>query len=106
MIRHWKLAPDGRTPIPCDDAMEWGRWFEDADRVVFQTQVGPYQVSTVFLGLDHSFHEGGLPVLWETMVFGPQDDEMMTRYTSYDDAIAGHAMTLLTIMERYDGESK
>lgn len=36
---------------------------------VARQQVRGATVSTVFLGLDHSFHKGGPPVLWETMVF-------------------------------------
>lgn len=58
----------GQTPVACPDLLEWARWFEDADRRVFETHVGPYWVSTVFLGLDHSFGHGP-PVLFETMIF-------------------------------------
>ena len=58
-------------------------------------------VSTVFLGMDHSWeiepnHE---PVLWETMIFRDLDDSGMSdiymqRYTSYEDAIEGHKHAL------------
>lgn len=50
-------------------------------------------VSTVFLGLDHSFNfmdSGHAPVLWETMVFGGPVDQEMDRYTSLEAAKAGH----------------
>ena len=30
--------------------------------------MGPVEVSTIFLGMDHSFGSGD-PVLWETMIF-------------------------------------
>lgn len=46
-------------------------------------------MSTVFLGIDHAF-SGGLPVLWETIVFGGPLDGEMDRYTSRADALAGH----------------
>lgn len=61
---------EGRTPVPCDDIMRWARWMEehDKDRKVGDTRVGPYWVSTVFLGLDHNWGEGP-PLLFETMVF-------------------------------------
>jgi hypothetical protein len=50
-------------------------------------------VSTVFLGLDHSYGDDGPPVLWETMAFNVPtgSGELEDRYTSRADAIAGHA---------------
>ena len=50
-------------------------------------------VSTVFLGLDHSW-SGGKPVLWETMIFGGEHDEYQARYTTYEDALEGHQEAL------------
>ena len=47
-------------------------------------------VSTVFLGLDHSFSNEGPPLLFETMVFGGVCDENMRRYATWDEAVAGH----------------
>lgn len=64
-------------PVAAYDLMEWGRWFQTNTeaRRVGDEQIGDSRVSTVFLGLDHSFGEGA-PVLWETMVFGgPLADE-------------------------------
>ncbi len=72
----------GQTPVPCEDVLEWGRWLQTANRRVRLTRVGPYFVSTVFLGLDHSFgamfgREAGPPILFETMVYieNPRDVE-------------------------------
>lgn len=42
----------GQTPVPCDDLLEWARWFETFDNRVMLSEVGPYTVSTIFLGLD------------------------------------------------------
>ena len=83
----------GKLAVPCEDLLEWGRWFETADRHVDLTQIGPLTVSTVFLGLDHSFGEGE-PLLFETMIFGAHaEDEAVEgyqdRYPSW--AEAGHA---------------
>ncbi len=59
----------GQTPVPCEDLLEWGRWLATAaNRRVRLTRVGPYFVSTIFLGLDHSFGAGP-PLLFETMVW-------------------------------------
>ncbi len=89
------LDADGKTPIPCDDTLTWARWFESASRVVRQDSVRlpsgvTVTVSTVFLGLDHSFGHGD-PILWETMIFGGDHDGYQQRYSTYKDAFAGHA---------------
>jgi hypothetical protein len=50
-----------------------------------------YRVSTVWLGLDHSFF-GGPPLIFETMIFGGDRDTdlMMWRYSTADEAMRGH----------------
>lgn len=64
---YWKLV--GQTPVPCT-LHEWAVQFEDgATRRVALTRIGPYEISTVFLGLDHNFYPGGPPILFETMSF-------------------------------------
>lgn len=81
---------DGKTPVRCE-LIEWGNWFEKNDRKVKKTVIGEVTISTVFLGLDHSFGLGeGLPVLFETMVFGGIMDAQMDRYCSWEQAEEGH----------------
>ena len=47
----------------------WARLMEDQDyRRVGWDEVGPYHVSTVWLGIDHAF-DGGPPIIFETMIF-------------------------------------
>lgn len=46
-------------------------------------------VSTVFLGLDHSWG-GKPPVVFETMIFGGPHDMFQERYSDYDEALVGH----------------
>jgi hypothetical protein len=87
MSDHYIL--DGRTPVPTD-MMTWAKWFETADRTVSKTQIGEWEVSTVFLGLDHAFGDGP-PLLFETLVFGGPLDSNMVRYSTWDQAEAGHA---------------
>ena len=83
------------------DALTWAKNFETADRNVAKDTIGKFLVSTVFLGLDHNWSGEGLPVLWETMVFGlPDDEEMMLRYTSKADALQGHKRTCDEIRSR------
>ena len=85
-----KYILDGHNPVPCDDLIEWARWFETANRHVAKTKVNKeVTISTVFLGLDHNFGEG-CPALFETMVFGGKLDEQMERYATWDEAEKGH----------------
>ena len=96
----YKYKLDGHIAVPVDNPLEWAKWFETADRVVAKDQVGNMRVSTVFLGIDHSFRAGP-PILFETMIFGgPFDnDEYQERYSTWDQAVAGHK-TALEIVRR------
>ncbi len=85
------------NPAPEPDLLTWGRWLETADRRVALTEFAWGTVSTVFLGLDHSFSPDPMadplhyePVLWETMVFGGKLEGEMDRYRSREAAVEGH----------------
>lgn len=79
---------DGHRAIPAT-LMQWAQWYETADRRVAKTTIGEIDVSTVFLGIDHSFGDR-VPILFETMVFGGELDERMERYATWQDAEEGH----------------
>jgi hypothetical protein len=89
MGERYILNDDGE-PMLESDLLTWGRWMEGGGRRVAHDTIGDVQVSTVFLGHDHAFG-GAVPVLWETMIFGGAHDGFQDRYTSKDDALAGHA---------------
>lgn len=64
------ILNESGEPEICDDIERWAKWMHDEkNRIVEQTKVGPFLVSTVFLGIDHNFGQFPSPVLWETMVF-------------------------------------
>ena len=84
-----KYILEGHDAKPCDDLLAWGQWMQEADRKVCRDQVGEYDVSTVFLGLDHNYGGNGPPLIFETMVFG--DDELdVERYATWNEAERGH----------------
>jgi len=84
------ILDDGHNIVPAT-LMEWAHWYEKNDRHVASTYVGPYWISTVFLGLDHRFGSGGPPILFETMVFKRNGETgEMNRYATWDEAKAGH----------------
>jgi hypothetical protein len=86
----------------------WGQLCEDDDyRQVARTQVGRYDVSTVWIGLNHQWWPGMMPLFFETMVFDtavnksapqfpelgifhPAVDELTRRYPTEQDALLGH----------------
>lgn len=84
-----KYILEGKTPVPCD-LMTWARALENqaANRVA-DTEKDGIRVSTVFLGLDHSFG-GPVPLLFETMIFGGEHDEYQERCSTWDEAEAMH----------------
>lgn len=90
MSNKYILDENGEA-IPCNDLLAWAKWYERADRRVasWKSPLGA-NVSTVFLTMDHSFHDGGAPVLWETMIFGGQHDQYQERYTTRAAALQGH----------------
>lgn len=91
------------------DLMTWAKWFQEnhhsPDRIVKQeTLANGYEISTVFLGIDHNFMDTGDPLLFETMVFKPKrkkitlgkrtrmvrEDADMNRYHTWQEAEKGH----------------
>lgn len=84
-----KYILDGHNAVPCDDLMKWAKWIEKADRHVAQETRGEVRVSTVFLGLDHSFG-GPTPILFETMIFGGEHDGYQQRCSTWDEAAEMH----------------
>ncbi len=72
--------------------MEFGRFFEDINnRKVALDVVEGNEISTVFLGLDHSYADVGEPVLWETLVLsGPMSDNMDRCSGTRSDAMDMH----------------
>lgn len=79
-----------KEPVECHSLIEWAEWLENNDnRRVAQTSVNGAGVSTVFLGLNHNFGDG-LPLLFETMIFGGKHDQYQDRCYSWGEAEAMH----------------
>lgn len=85
---------DGTTPVPVDFG-DWIKWTKEQHEArpghkhVANTEINGITVSTVFLGLDHSWG-GGTPILFETMIFGGEHDQFQERYSTWAEAEAGH----------------
>jgi hypothetical protein len=79
--------------------MEGAIAFSRDERKLVHTEVVPETiVSTVFLGLDHGY--GGIPILWETMVFSDDarvENEYQRRYHTREEALRGHEETVAMV---------
>lgn len=84
---------DGHKVVPVDSLMEIAPEFEKKDaRLVSRTNIDKIMVSTVFLAINHSWGSG--PDLWfETMIFG-MPEEFCNRYTTWEEAEAGHVLAV------------
>lgn len=91
---------DGHTPIEEPDILKWAKWFETADRhVKYDTadvkldgkKIGQIKISTVFIGIDHSWGDGP-PLLFETMVFGGELDQEQDRCSTWEAAEKMHEL--------------
>lgn len=75
-------------------------------RVVGKDKFGNFEISTVFLAIDHGFGIGHAPVLFETIVFGPPSEKgepYQQRYETPAEARCGHAW-LKSILELCHGK--
>lgn len=99
MIGHKYILVNGE-PVVCDDYTKWGKWFQSSpERVVKQEEIGPFKISTVFLGMDHNWG-GGSPLLFETMIFGGGDsdlNEWQDRCGTLDAAKEMHARAVALV---------
>lgn len=79
----------GTTPVACPNLLEWADWWHSADKQLAYAEGPEVCISTVFLGIDHAIARG-TPVLFETVITGGDNDGESRRYTTWEDAIAGH----------------
>lgn len=93
-MSHLYIEVNG-VPVPEADTLSWGRWMEHARQEgthhVGHDVVGDVRISTVFLGVNHSFFGEELPILYETMIFGGPLDGEQERYPLRVLAAEGHA---------------
>jgi hypothetical protein len=94
----------GKTPVPCQDTLDWAIFMETGDRTVVKTMISEgVVVSTVFLGIDHSFGSND-PILYETMVFGGEHTALQRRYQLWEEAELGHDEIVALLRSWYSTE--
>lgn len=108
MNRYYVMDDDGLVqPASLD---EWARFTSAlGGRRIDSTEVGDFEVSTVFLGIDHQFGDGP-PLLFETMIFAKVVDSPLDqrcwRWSTRDQAVAGHARVVEALRAGRDPETE
>ena len=63
------ILDDDHSILPAKSLVEWSQFMADTDRRVAESTIGPWEVSTIFLGMDHNFDKkSSTPLLFETKV--------------------------------------
>lgn len=99
------LLDENKNPYPVD-VLTMGKAFEadpNKKRVKF-TEFEKYyvEISTVFLGIDHNWLRYGTPILFETMIFWSEDQELnqwQDRYCTWKQAYYGHNHAVRLVIE-------
>lgn len=101
---------ENNNVIECEQK-DWADLYETKEgqerrRVAFD-EVGKYEVSTVFLGLDHGHGFTREPLLFETMIFGKGNlDNYQTRCATWDEAVEMHKEAIELINAEKEVELK
>jgi len=96
--------------IPATDLIEWAISFERVDNHVGYDEVSGFIVSTVFMGIKHTWGRRW-PHWFETMVLRQMDNKRMLgrlidqwRYATLEEARAGHKLAVAAIKKGEIGE--
>lgn len=84
----YMLDEEGEV-VPTTDVRIFGDFFF-TKRFRCKTQILDKEVSTVFLGINHDFLGKGTPVVFETVVFGKDGEEICERCCTLQEALAQH----------------
>jgi len=93
------------------DVEKWATYFENMDyKSIARDVLGDGRVvSTIWLGIDHSYGDSDGPMIFETMIFeseGDFTDLYCDRYSTEQDALDGHKHAVelaLTLEVEEDG---
>jgi len=95
----WYILDKDNNPVRCntmEEKIEYDKTYPTR-KILGRTHIGEQRISTVFLGLEHG-HGYDKHVLWETMIFGGDNDQYQERYNSHDKAMRGHEEIVINIV--------
>jgi hypothetical protein len=100
-MSQWYLLDENNVPQLADtsDLASYFEKLEPQRRIAFDSgEFGGHivKVSTVFLGLDHSWG-GGAPLVFETMIFGGEHSDYQERCSTYEGALKMHKVAMALV---------
>ena len=107
-LDYYRLLPDHTLEKVeeggfADNIISWARWMaahEDVRQLALD-KIGDVEVSTVFLGFDHGI--SGPPLLFETMIFNGPRHLDRDRYSTWQEAMDGHAAMVAEVRKEICG---
>lgn len=93
---------DGKKVVPCKRAGDWSKLIQDGQaRQVAVTHIGRgCNVSTMFFGMQAFENDDkGNPLVFETMIFGGENDGYCDKHGTWEDAELGHIEAIKVAME-------
>lgn len=98
---NYYLLDENNVPyeVTLEEFAESDIWVDRKRNTVARNEFGDVLVSTVFLGIDHSFGMGeSAPILFETMILGGEYDGYQIRCSDWNTAQKHHnqALELIT----------
>jgi hypothetical protein len=92
---------EGRNPVKCATGQEWAEWYEAAclfdERIIDRYEIGPFLVSTVFVGIDPNAVDADPPQLFETMTFKDGESIAVARSATWEQAEAAQRQAVSSL---------
>lgn len=82
------MLDEENNVIVTDDWTKFLEFLNEERNIIKQDKSGDILISTVFLNFNHGFFDD--PKLFETMVFGADEDEICLRASTYEQALENH----------------
>lgn len=95
-MKYYKLVD--KEVVECN-YFEWAEQLATKAGEVAMNIVGRYRVVTLFLGRNHQFELGKPPLLFETLIFNLDEEELddvYNRYSTYEEAEIGHQYAVIS----------
>jgi hypothetical protein len=85
------------------------KWETPGYFLIYRDWIREYEISTVWLGINHQFWQKGPPLIFETMVFKGEErealDDFTKHYSTEEEAEEGHLTTMVQVQEKFgEGE--
>lgn len=108
MTKHsYYILNEENIPVPTENALTWSKWCGGKDRDVKREWVGQNMVFTQFTGLNHRIIGEGEPLVFETDVWGVNDERFnVRRCSTWEEASKQHDEVVNELKQQMKEEIK